>query len=250
MRESVGCGSWISGETISLHSVVPLRDGNYRKALSSVLCGSAHICAGARIWCAVPGVTRGHPEQASPGRGSVKCPERSRVYERSRRFRPFHSIGTTEYDLPTTSAAKDAGRLHLTAGFPLRPAFRSGRLPTFPRAERCTQKAAPVDGPQSGWRALAQAEVFRELRNEHFRRVILNRGVGDPLLELAQIAPLSLTAAAQVGAYDGRGRRRLETTKSAKREDAEKQLRKRLSAKDAGVLPEDAIRLVDAQGSD
>ncbi len=41
--------------------------------------------------------------------------------------------------------------------------------------------------------------------------------------------------------YDGRGRRRLETTKSSKREDAEKQLRKRLSAKDAGVLPEAAI---------
>jgi integrase len=41
--------------------------------------------------------------------------------------------------------------------------------------------------------------------------------------------------------YDGRGRRRLETTKSTKREDAEKQLRKRLSAKDAGVLPEAAI---------
>ena len=41
--------------------------------------------------------------------------------------------------------------------------------------------------------------------------------------------------------YDGRGRRRLETTRSTKREDAEKQLRKRLSAKDAGVLPEAAI---------
>ena len=41
--------------------------------------------------------------------------------------------------------------------------------------------------------------------------------------------------------YDGRGRRRLETTKSTKREDAEKLLRKRLSAKDAGVLPEAAI---------
>jgi hypothetical protein len=41
--------------------------------------------------------------------------------------------------------------------------------------------------------------------------------------------------------YDGRGRRRFETTKSAKHEDAEKLLRKRLSAKDAGVLPEAAI---------
>jgi integrase len=41
--------------------------------------------------------------------------------------------------------------------------------------------------------------------------------------------------------YDGRGRRRLETTRSTKREDAEKQLRKRLGAKDAGVLPEAAI---------
>jgi integrase len=41
--------------------------------------------------------------------------------------------------------------------------------------------------------------------------------------------------------YDVQGRRRLETTKSTKREDAEKQLRKRLSAKDAGVLPEAAI---------
>jgi hypothetical protein len=41
--------------------------------------------------------------------------------------------------------------------------------------------------------------------------------------------------------YDGQGRRRLETTKNTKREDAEKQLRKRLSAKDAGVLPEAAI---------
>lgn len=41
--------------------------------------------------------------------------------------------------------------------------------------------------------------------------------------------------------YDGRGRRRLETTKSIKREDAEMLLRKRLSAKDAGVLPEAAI---------
>lgn len=51
--------------------------------------------------------------------------------------------------------------------------------------------------------------------------------------------------------YDGRGRRRLETTKSAKHEDAEKLLRKRLSAKDAGVLPEAAIgslTLKDATG--
>ena len=41
--------------------------------------------------------------------------------------------------------------------------------------------------------------------------------------------------------YDGRGRRRLESTHSTDREDAEKLLRKRLSAKDAGVLPEAAI---------
>ena len=41
--------------------------------------------------------------------------------------------------------------------------------------------------------------------------------------------------------YDGRGRRRLETSKSTIHEDAEKMLRKRLSAKDAGVLPEAAI---------
>src|SRR5262245_36818959 len=41
--------------------------------------------------------------------------------------------------------------------------------------------------------------------------------------------------------YDGRGRRRLESTHSIDREDAEKLLRKRLSAKDAGVLPEAAI---------
>jgi hypothetical protein len=45
--------------------------------------------------------------------------------------------------------------------------------------------------------------------------------------------------------YDGRGRRRLETTKSTTREDAEKLLRKRLSAKDAGVLSKiDFARLV------
>ena len=37
--------------------------------------------------------------------------------------------------------------------------------------------------------------------------------------------------------YDGRGRRRLETTKSTDSEEAEKLLRKRLSAKDAGVSP-------------
>jgi site-specific recombinase XerD len=41
--------------------------------------------------------------------------------------------------------------------------------------------------------------------------------------------------------YDANGRRRLETTKSTKQEDAERILRKRLSAKDAGVLPEAAI---------
>jgi integrase len=41
--------------------------------------------------------------------------------------------------------------------------------------------------------------------------------------------------------YDGRGRRRLESTHSTDREEAEKLLRKRLSAKDAGVLPEAAI---------
>ncbi len=41
--------------------------------------------------------------------------------------------------------------------------------------------------------------------------------------------------------YDGKGRRRLETTKSTDRNEAEKSLRKRLSAKDAGVLPEAAI---------
>jgi integrase len=47
--------------------------------------------------------------------------------------------------------------------------------------------------------------------------------------------------------YDGRGRRRLETTKSTKREDAEKLLRKRLSAKDAGILPEAAIGTLTVQ---
>lgn len=41
--------------------------------------------------------------------------------------------------------------------------------------------------------------------------------------------------------YDGRARRRLESTHSTDRADAEKLLRKRLSAKDAGVLPEAAI---------
>jgi hypothetical protein len=41
--------------------------------------------------------------------------------------------------------------------------------------------------------------------------------------------------------YDGRGRRRLETTKSTDRNEAEKQLRKRLTAKDAGVSPEAAV---------
>lgn len=41
--------------------------------------------------------------------------------------------------------------------------------------------------------------------------------------------------------YDGRGRRRLESTHSTDRDDAEKLLRKRLSAKDHGVLPEAAI---------
>lgn len=41
--------------------------------------------------------------------------------------------------------------------------------------------------------------------------------------------------------YDVRGRRRLETTKSTDRNEAEKQLRKRLSAKDAGVSPDAAI---------
>jgi hypothetical protein len=41
--------------------------------------------------------------------------------------------------------------------------------------------------------------------------------------------------------YDGRGRRRLETTKSTKHEDAEKLLRKRLSAKDAGMSSDAVI---------
>ena len=41
--------------------------------------------------------------------------------------------------------------------------------------------------------------------------------------------------------YDVKGRRRLETTKSTDRNEAEKQLRKRLSAKDAGVSPDAAI---------
>jgi integrase len=41
--------------------------------------------------------------------------------------------------------------------------------------------------------------------------------------------------------YDVRGRRRLETTKSTDRNEAEKQLRKRLSAKDAGVSADAAI---------
>ena len=41
--------------------------------------------------------------------------------------------------------------------------------------------------------------------------------------------------------YDVRGRRRLETTKSTDKNEAEKQLRKRLSAKDAGVSPDAAI---------
>lgn len=38
-----------------------------------------------------------------------------------------------------------------------------------------------------------------------------------------------------------RGRRRLETTKSTNRDEAEKQLRKRLTAKDAGVSPDAAV---------
>ncbi|HEY0873604.1 MAG TPA: site-specific integrase [Vicinamibacterales bacterium] len=41
--------------------------------------------------------------------------------------------------------------------------------------------------------------------------------------------------------YDLKGRRRLETTKSTDRNEAEKQLRKRLSAKDAGVSPDAAV---------
>ena len=41
--------------------------------------------------------------------------------------------------------------------------------------------------------------------------------------------------------YDLRGRRRLESTHSDDRNEAEKLLRKRLSAKDGGVLPEAAI---------
>lgn len=41
--------------------------------------------------------------------------------------------------------------------------------------------------------------------------------------------------------YDGRGRRRLESTHSAERCEAEKLLRKRLTAKDAGVLPDAAV---------
>lgn len=41
--------------------------------------------------------------------------------------------------------------------------------------------------------------------------------------------------------YDGRGRRRLESSHSTDREEAEKLLRKRLTAKDAGILPEAAI---------
>ena len=41
--------------------------------------------------------------------------------------------------------------------------------------------------------------------------------------------------------YDGRGRRRLESTHSTERQEAEKLLRKRLTAKDAGVLPDAAI---------
>lgn len=41
--------------------------------------------------------------------------------------------------------------------------------------------------------------------------------------------------------YDVRGRRRLETTKSTDRNEAERQLRKRLSAKDAGMSPDAAM---------
>lgn len=41
--------------------------------------------------------------------------------------------------------------------------------------------------------------------------------------------------------YDVKGRRRMETTKSTDRNEAEKMLRKRLSAKDAGVSPDVAI---------
>ncbi len=64
------------------------------------------------------------------------------------------------------------GHLHPTAGFPLRPAA------DLRTAERCTRKAAPVDGPRSGSRSLAQAEVLRALR----------RVFPDPLIELAQFA--------------------------------------------------------------
>ena len=41
--------------------------------------------------------------------------------------------------------------------------------------------------------------------------------------------------------YDVKGRRRLETTKSTDKNAAEKQFRKRLSAKDAGVSPDAAV---------
>jgi hypothetical protein len=64
------------------------------------------------------------------------------------------------------------GHLYPTAGFPLRPAA------DLRTAERCTRKAAPVDGTGSASRSLGQAEVLRELR----------RVFPDPLIELAQIA--------------------------------------------------------------
>ena len=64
------------------------------------------------------------------------------------------------------------GHLHPTVGLPQRPAA------DLFIAERCTRKAAPVDGPRSGSRPLAQAEVLRALR----------RVFPDPLIELAQIA--------------------------------------------------------------
>src|SRR3982750_461694 len=62
------------------------------------------------------------------------------------------------------------GNLHPTAGFPLRPAA------DLRTAERCTRKAAPVDGTKSRW--LAQVALLCALR----------RDFPDPLIELAEIA--------------------------------------------------------------
>jgi integrase len=116
--------------------------------------------------------------------------------------------------VPTLMDATTPPDLLNWAGNPLKPAENGGK-----------------SGPSSLPSSAPEEATIMVTKATTTKKKALRRNIGE-IIQRGQIWYIRY--------YDGRGRRRLESTHSTDREDAEKLLRKRLSAKDAGVLPEAA----------